>query len=80
MQSLVRWSALDPSQTDQIEVCGDLLSEPDLVFLRDVRRAIKCLSRRPRQEITMEAATALARSIWYLQVGIAWVDASMTVN
>ena len=74
-QSLGRWVALDPSLTDQIEVCGDLLSEPDLVFLRDVRRMIACLSTRPRQPITFESATALARSIWYLHVGIAWVDA-----
>ena len=72
---LVRWSALDPSLTDQIDVGGDLLSEPDLVFLRDVRRAIDCLSTRPRQPITFESATALARSIWYLHVGIASVDA-----
>ena len=74
-KSLVRWSALDASLTDQIEVDGDLLSEPELVFLRDVRRAIKCLSSGPRQGISIEAATALARSIWHLHVGIAWVDA-----
>lgn len=74
-KSLVRWKALDPMLTDEIEVCGDLLAEPELVFLRDVRRAIKCLSSRPRQLITIESATALARSIWHLHVGIAWVDA-----
>ena len=74
-KSLVRWSALDASLTDQIDVGGDLLSEPDLVFLRDVRRAVKRLSSRPRQDIAIEAAMALARSIWHLHVGIAWVDA-----
>ena len=73
--SLVRWSALDPSLTDQIEVCGDLLSEPDLVFLRDVRRAIGCLTGRPRLSTSLESVKALVRSIWYLHVGIAWVDA-----
>ena len=72
---LVRWSAQDPSLTDQIDVGGDLLSEPDLVFLRDVRRVIACLSTRPRRSITFESATTLARSIWYIHVGIAWVDA-----
>ena len=36
---------------------------------------IACLSTRPRQPITFQSATALARSIWYLHVGIAWVDA-----
>ena len=72
---LVRWSALDPSLTDQIDVGGDLLSEPDLEFLRDVRRAIACLSTRPRQSIRFKSAMTLARSIWYLHVGIAWVDA-----
>ena len=73
--SLVRWSALDPSLTDQIEVCGDLLSEPDLVFLRDVRRAIGCLTSSPRLSTSLESVKALVRSIWHLHVGIAWVDA-----
>jgi hypothetical protein len=46
-----------------------------LVFLRDVRRTIKCLSSRPRPSTTLASAKALARSIRELYVGIAWLDA-----
>ena len=68
----VQWDARDSSLTDLLEVDGELLEEPNLVFLRDVRRAIQCLAGRQCEFVAPFAPERLARSIDSLHVGISW--------
>ena len=76
----VRWEVRNSSLVDLIDLDGDLLCEPKLVFRRDLRRLIAQLEREPFESEVGSSCRHVAECIAVMSVGISWIDVARAIS
>ena len=76
----VRWEVRSSRLVDYIDLDGDLICEPKLVFRRDLRRLIAQLAPESLSAEVGSSCRHLAECIAVMAVGISWIDVARAIS
>lgn len=76
----VRWEVRNSRLVDLVDLDGDLICEPNLVFRRDLRRLIAQLASESSSKDAGSSCRHVAECISVMVIGISWLDVARAIS